>query len=274
MRGLVITADDLGRDTASTGVVLDLAAAGHVTATTLIPAAPGSADAARRAREAGLVPHLHVTLNGERGLPPWHPLSGGASLAGPDGALPDDPHVVGARAETADVEAELDAQLAWVRDQGLRPVVADSHAGTLYGLHGRSFLAEGIAWCARHGLAFRLPRDPAPYLGGPPPAPLAEVHARAVALADALGVALPATVWTNRRTAADLGSYESLRADLVARLDDLPEGVSELFLHPSTPDAPGVADVVRAWEARLLRDPTWHAALDRSGVVLTSGWSS
>ena len=277
MRRLVVTADDLGRDPASTDIVLDLAAAGHVTATTLIPVAPGARDAARRARAAGVEPHLHLTLTGERGLPPWRPLSGGASLAGPDGALPADPHAVGSRAEPGDVVAELDAQLAWAHEAGLRPAVADSHAGTLYGLHGRSFLAETLAWCARHGLAFRLPADPAPYLGGPPSAPLAEAHARAVALAGSLGVALPATVWTNRRSAADLGSYETLRADLVARLDDLPEGVSELFLHPSTTGAPGLDDdagTVRAWEARLLRDPAWHAALDRAGVGLALGWAS
>lgn len=274
MRRLVVTADDLGRDPASTDVVLDLVTTGRVTATTLIPVAPGSRDAARRARADGVEPHLHLTLSGEHGLPPWPPLSGGPSLAGPDGTLPTDPFVVGARAQTDDVVAELDAQLAWAHEAGLRPAVADSHAGTLYGFHGRSFLAAALTWCARHGLAFRLPRDPGPYLGGPLPAVLAEQHGRAVALADSLGVALPATIWTNRRSAADLGSYEALRSDLVARLDDLPEGVSELFLHPTTSDAPGVHDDVRAWEARLLRDPAWHDALARSGVTLVGGWSS
>jgi predicted glycoside hydrolase/deacetylase ChbG (UPF0249 family) len=276
MRRLVVTADDLGRDPATTDVVLGLVADGCVTATTLIPVAPESARAAARARELGVTPRLHLTLTGERGLPPWRPLAVGGHLAGPDGALAEDPLVLGARGDedvAADVVEELDAQLAWMRGQGLAPTAADSHGGTLYGLHGRSWLAETLAWCGRHGLAFRLPRDPVPYLGGPVPAELANLHARAVGLADALGVALPEVIMTNRLTAAQLGSYEALLADLVARLDTLPEGTSELFLHPSTADA-ALDGAVRAWEARLLRDPAWHAAVAASGVELVDGWAA
>lgn len=272
MRRLVVTADDLGRDPATNDVVLGLVADGCVTATTLIPVGPESAQAAEHVRELGVTPRLHLTLTGERGLPPWRPLAVGGGLAGPDGALTDDPFDLAARGATADVLAELDAQLAWMRAQGLTPTAADSHAGTLYGLHGRSWLAETLSWCGRHGLSFRLPRDPAPYLGDGMTPELAELHARAVALADALGVALPEVIMTNRSTAAQLGSYAALRADLVARLDALPEGTSELFLHPSTADA-ALDGEVRAWEARLLRDPAWHAAVAASGVELVEGWT-
>ena len=268
MRRLVVTADDLGRDPATTDVILDLLADGLVNATTLIPVSPGAADAARRVRALRVTPRLHLTLTGEHGLPPWRPLVARASLTGEDGALATDPFELGARGATADVVAELDAQLGWMRDQGLAPTAADSHAGTLYGLHGRSWLAETLTWCAAHGLAFRLPRDPLPYFGGPLPSALAEQHARAVALADDLGVPLPATILTRR---AGVGSYDGLRADLVARLDALPVGVSELFLHPSTPEA-SPDGVVRAWEARLLRDPAWHAAVQAAGVELVEGW--
>jgi len=273
MRRLVVTADDLARDPATTDVVLGLVRDGCVTATTLIPVAPGSASAAAGARALGVTPRLHLTLTGERGLPRWHPLTSGSGLAGADGALTDDPFVVAARAEPEDVVAELDAQLAWMRAQGLEPTAADSHAGTLYGLHGRSYLAEALAWCARNGLAFRLPRDPVPYLGGPVPAELGRRHAQAVRLADDLGVALPEIIMTNRLTAAQHGSYEALRSDLVTRLDLLPEGTSELFLHPSTADA-ALGGAVRAWEARLLRDPVWHAAVEAAGIRLVEGWTS
>ncbi|NUS09041.1 MAG: ChbG/HpnK family deacetylase, partial [Nonomuraea sp.] len=189
------------------------------------------------------------------------------------GPLSVDPGVLGARGEAGDVIGEADAQLRWMRDRGLTPEAADSHAGTLYGLHGRSWLAEALGWCARHGLAFRLPRDPEPYAGGPLPPPLAAAHERAVALADTLGVRIPETIATNRRTAADLGAYEHLRDDYLRRLAALPEGTSELFLHPSREDAVAGPDgVVRAWETRLLRDPVWHGALEREGVEVVGGW--
>ncbi|MGI5270374.1 carbohydrate deacetylase [Nonomuraea sp. CA-218870] len=272
-RRLVITADDLGREPGTTEVVLGLLAEGHVTATTLICVSPAAGRAAERVKELGVLPRLHVTLTSERDVPRWRPLGGPTGLTDPDGTLSDDPFVLGARGEAADVIREADAQLRWMRARDLAPVAADSHAGTLYGLHGRSWLAETLHWCARHGFAFRLPRDPEPYAGGPLPPPLAAAHERAVALADELGVAIPRTIATNRRTAHELGSYERLRDDYLRRLADLPEGTSELFLHPSREDAVAGPDgVVRAWEARLLRDPAWHTALAREDVRLTGGW--
>ncbi|WP_043622548.1 carbohydrate deacetylase [Nonomuraea candida] len=272
-RRVVITADDLGREPGTTEVIAELLAEGHVSATTLICVSPEAERAAYRVGGLGVVPRLHVTLTSERGLPRWRPLDGAASLVDPDGTLTDDPMALGARGEAPDVIAEAEAQLRWMRGRGLAPVAADSHAGTLYGLHGRSWLAEALGWCARHGLAFRLPRDPAPYFGGPLPPGLAEAHERAVALADALGVPIPRTIATNRRTARELGSYERLRDDYLRRLAALPEGVSELFLHPSREDAvTGPDGIVRAWETRLLRDPLWHRALEREGVEVVGGW--
>ncbi|MEV0830479.1 carbohydrate deacetylase [Nonomuraea rubra] len=272
-RRVVITADDLGREPGTTEVVVKLLAEGQVSASTLICVSPEAERAAGRVAETGVVPRLHVTLTSERGLPRWRPLDGPASLADPDGTLSDDPYVLGARGEAGDVIREADAQLRWMRERGLAPVAADSHAGTLYGLHGRSWLAEALAWCARHGLAFRLPRDPEPYFGGPLPPALAAAHELAVAHADALGVAIPQTIATNRRTARELGTYERLRDDYLRRLAALPEGTSELFLHPSREDAVrGPDGVVRVWEARLLRDPVWHKALDSEGVEVAGGW--
>lgn len=273
-RRLVLTADDLGREPGTDAVIAELLADGFVTATTLIPVSPHAGDAARRMRSLGVRPRLHATLTSEGGLPRWRPLSGDrSSLTDPDGTLPDNPFVLGGRGETPDVLAELDAQLRWMHEHGVAPAGADSHAGTLYGLHGRSWLAEALQWCARHGLAFRLPRDPEPYFGGPVPAPLAEAHARAVALADELGVALPATISTNRATAAELGGYPALRDGYLARLAALPEGTSEIFLHPSREDAVAGPDgIVRVWEAQLLRDPVWHRAIEREGVQLVTDW--
>jgi predicted glycoside hydrolase/deacetylase ChbG (UPF0249 family) len=272
-RRLVITADDLGREPGSTQVIAELLAEGSVTATTLITVAPMSEMAATVAGALGVVPRLHVTLTSERGLPPWRPLSGAASLVDDSGAFGSSAAWVAERAAVTDVIREMDAQLTWLRQRGLAPRAADSHAGVLYGLSKRSLLPDALQWCARQGLAFRLPRDPRPWWGGPLPAGLAAAHEQAVGLADALGVALPATVVTNRWEAAELGGYEALRDDLVARLATLPEGTSELFLHPSRPDAvPGDAGVVRTWETRLLRDPVWHRAIAAEGIEVVTGW--
>jgi hypothetical protein len=46
-----------------------------------------------------------------------------------------------------------------------------------------------------------------------------------------------------------------------------------LFLHPSREDAVAGPDgIVRTWEARLLRDPVWHDAIEREDVEVVGGW--
>ena len=282
-RRLVLTADDLGREAGSTDTIVELATQGLITATTLIPVSEHSADAAARARAAGIEPRLHVTLSSERGLPPWRPLSGatlsGATLSGatsitaPDGRLHDDPLLLGATGEAADVAVEIEAQVQWMLDHGLHPTGLDSHAGTLYGLHGRSWVTEALAVCARHSLGFRLPRHPALYFGGELPADLAAAHETAVAAADALSVRLPAAIATNRQTAAELGSYEALRDHYLRLLGALPEGTSEVFLHPAPENAVAGADsVTRVWELRLLGDPVFANAIDAEGLILAAQW--
>lgn len=272
-RRLVISADDLGREPRTTEVVADLLADGAATATTLLAVSPHAAEAARTARELGIRPRVHLALTGDEGMPPWRALTDAPSLTGPDGALLTDPCEVGARGETEEVLAEIEAQRAWLESEGLSPTHADSHSGTLYGVHGRSWLAETLAWCGDHGLGFRLPRDVRRLLGSDLPAPLVALHADAVARADRFGVGLPARLVLNFRSAEDLGSYEALRDGYIGQLSGLPHGTSELILHPSTEDAaPGGAGVLRAWEARLLRDPAWTDALEREQLELVGGW--
>jgi predicted glycoside hydrolase/deacetylase ChbG (UPF0249 family) len=271
-RSLVITADDFGRDPGTTNTVLDLLRDGLATATTLITVADDAERAAEGARALGVTPHLHATLTRDRGMA-WHPLSGLPSLMDADGLLFDDAADFDGAADTEHVLVELGAQLRWMRGHGLAPAAVDSHAGTLYGLGGRSLLAEALTWCAANDLAFRLPRDAASYFGNVLPAPVAQAHARAVAYADRLGVRLPRAILTNHGDADQLGDYAALRDSLVERIAELPEGTSELFLHPSAAGAvPGPAGVTREWEARLLRDERWRAALEREDIRLVTGW--
>lgn len=273
-RRLVLTADDLGREPESAREIARLAADGTITAATVIVVAPGWEAAAHAVARAGIRPHLHATLSSERGLPPWAPVTDGASLVDAHGRLPDDPAAVGERAEPGEVAAELAAQLARLDDAGLPPLALDSHAGTLYGLSGRSFLGEALALCARRGLAFRLPRDATLYFGGEPPAAIRAAHERAVAAADAAGVPIPASIATNRSPAAALGSYEALRDAYLGILAALPEGTSEVFLHPAPEGAVAGPDgITRVWELRVLRDPVFRRAIDAEGIRLVPEWA-
>ena len=269
-RRLVITADDFGRDPATNDTIAALAEESAITATSLIVVSPHADTALEMIRGLSLTPGLHVTLTSETTLPPWRSLSGAPGLSVDGDHLTHDAARAVAAAMPHDVLAELDAQLAWMHQRGTSPRVVDSHSGTLYGVHGRSFLAETLTWCAAHGLALRLPRDARSFLGTELPPALAAAHRAAVDLAGRLSVPLPAAMITNRRAAAEHGSYEALREHMIAQLRDLPDGTSELFVHPSTAAGPEFQG--RRWERRLLTDPQWQRALVRECFELVGGW--
>ncbi|MFD2795314.1 ChbG/HpnK family deacetylase [Promicromonospora vindobonensis] len=156
----------------------------------------------------------------------------------------------------------------------------DSHAGTLYGLEGRSYLAEAIAVCARRGLAFRLPRGLELYGDDDPVLATAAVrsrHASAVAAADAAGVRLPRVIATHRGGDAEIRDYGTLRDHYLRLLERLPEGTSEVFLHPA-PDTARLRALSagwwrkRTWELRLLGDPVFIREIERQGIDLVARW--
>ena len=262
---------------------------GHVSATTVLAVsehldrvAPGLAALHEHGElkgHSGFGIGLHLATSSDLGREPWAPLSPeGAALADPDGNLPADPAVAEARATPRVIAAEVAAQLARVEGLGLAADRIDSHSGTVYGLRGGAGLASVLAACAERRLALRLPRTlDAALLGGEVPVALARAHRRAVETADASGVALPQMILTDPRPTDRIGAYESLRDFYTGLLPMLPEGTSEVLAHPGA-DTPwarrrfGAGWDKRVWEARLLRDPAWHEALEREGVEVVAHW--
>ncbi|MFD1716980.1 carbohydrate deacetylase [Georgenia deserti] len=275
MRKLVVTADDLGLDPATNAEITDLARRERVTATTLMPVAPGARDAVRRVTAAGLAPpRLHVTLTSARELPPWRPVAADVgSLTEADGVFPVTPRRVAALGEAADVARELAAQWRWMRTGGLPPSGLDSHSGVLYQHTG---LGAALRFCAEHSLAFRLPARLQPVVRTTWRGRLRRRYDEAVARARDLGVRLPETVLTPWLPGRLLLSYDQLRAHVLAQVRAVPEGVSELIMHPAAPStartlAPAEGRK-RVWELRLLRDPTFLAELRRERIALAPSW--
>ena len=266
---LMITADDLGYDRGTNDTIAALLDDELITATTLLTVAPDAGHAVELLAGLGVQPAVHVALTTDVGHR-WAPLSSAPRLGGTDGVLPSSAaDLTGVPGDV--VRAELAAQWRWAVDHGLTPTRLDSHAGTLYGFTGPSFLDVALAFCAEAGAGLRLPRTLHPYPGRLPE-PLAAQHAAAVAGADALAVPIPDSILTVPGTAREIGDYPTLRAAQLALIDDLGPGTHELLLHPSvdspTLRASGPDWPKRVWEHQLLRDPLWQDALAASGVEL------
>ncbi|MFC6511011.1 ChbG/HpnK family deacetylase [Promicromonospora citrea] len=265
-RSLVLTADDAGTDPDADREIAALLAGSPLTAVGVIavPDRDGGSDLPGVERIAGL---LARTAPG---------VAPGVHVALPE------PEPAGGLDDVADrITAQADAVAHAAAAAGLpAPDRLDSHKGTLYGLHGRSYLPEAIGVCARRGLAFRLPRGLELYGDGDPllssPA-VRERHAAAVAAADAAGVRLPRAIATHRGGDAGAGDYVALRDHYLRLLGRLPEGTSEIFLHPAPETerlraaAPGWWRA-RTWELRLLGDPVFAREIDRQGIGLVARW--
>lgn len=275
-RRLVITADDVGADRASIDAVVGLVGAGRVSAASVIPMAPWAADAvqvlATGCRTGAISLGLHATFTADPNGAGWGPLSGGPSLVAPHTArFPADVMTFAELARPAEVQEELRAQVAWFGPHGVRPSHLDSHDGAIFGVDGSHFIDAAVAICAEHDLVLRLPRT-VPAELGLLPARVREMHRDSVALADDFGVRIPETVGTEWRPLSQLSGYEDLRAAYLALLRGLPEGLSEIFLHPAVDPRPAAAMtdgmVKRVWEHRLLQDDAFGDALAEEGIVV------
>ncbi|MFI8523687.1 ChbG/HpnK family deacetylase [Promicromonospora sukumoe] len=257
-RSLVLTADDAGTDPDADREIAALLAGSPLTAVSVITTESGAERAVGHlARSAPHVaPGVHVVL------PAQAPPGGFDDVAGRIAS-----QVEALRRATAAVGTPAPDRL-------------DSHQGSLYGLTGRSYLPEAIGFCARQGLAFRLPCGLELYGDGDPVLAAAEVrarHAGAVAAADAAGVRMPRVIATHRGGDAEARDYATLRDHYLGLLGRLPEGTSEIFLHPA-PDTPRLRERCatwwrkRTWELRLLSDPAFAREIEREGIDLVARW--
>ena len=272
MKRLVVTADDFGLAPEVNEAVEEAHRRGLLSAASLMVGAPAAADAIRRARRLpNLRVGLHLTL--VEGAP-VAPATEIPDLVDRAGRLRVDLVVYGAAillrpAVRRQVRAEIRAQFDAFRAAGLALDHVDAHRH--YHLHPAIFgelLAVGRDFGMR---ALRAPVEPLALLNTVEPtrrslaarvaapwAALTRARARAAGLVVADGVF--GLAWTGAMGEARL-------AGLIARL---PEGFSEIYLHPATADqfAGSAAGYRHRDEFAALTSPRCREALERSGARL------
>ncbi|WCF08617.1 polysaccharide deacetylase family protein [Paenibacillus thiaminolyticus] len=273
---LILNCDDFGQSTAANQAIMHLLEERTVSSATIMPPAPAFAEAAewcRRTDQRNV--GLHLTLTSEFDGYRWSGLTGGPSLHDESGYLHTTVEAFERNASTRDVKRELNAQYRAVRGAGIDISHVDNHMGSLYGMAtGRSFLPYVLWRCSRWGLPFRLFRriDERDHLlasiAGAP-----QTLRKVVALADALGVALPDYLLSHPYHVEAGETYDSFKRMLIGKLYDLPEGIVETYIHPAVEDSSMAARIPswekRVWEYRLMLDDDFAYARRDAGVELT-----
>ena len=247
MKGLIVTADDFGAAREINDAVEVAHRDGILTAASLMVAAPAASDAVARARRLpSLRVGLHVVLTEGRPLLPAHQVS---RLVDDRGLLRSDMAALGAtiafsRRARSQLAAEIGAQFEAFRATGLPLDHCNAHKHFhLHPVVGRFLANIG----SRFGLrAIRLPLEPAsvllrierrtPILPAKLTALLALMLRRRLRAA---GLLVPDWVfglqWSGRLT----------RERLSGLIRHLPEGISEIYLHPATAPFPGAVPAYR-----------------------------
>ena len=182
----------------------------------------------------------------------------------------------------AHVDGEIRAPIDRCKKLGLtNPSHLDNHMGSLYGIEtGRFELLElTLSLAGEYGLPFRFPASftdeqySNTMLGINVDKSVIEmVFGKVVAFAAQKGVAIPDYLMPNEWQAPQTESYENFREYLYDLYANIPNGVTETYLHPAieTDDLKGTSGVWerRVWEYKIMNDPKTRQHIEAHGIKL------
>ena len=274
LRLLVINADDLGFAPGVNRGIMEAHDAGTLLSASMMVNAPAFEEAAllARSRHPRLGVGLHLNLVSGR------PLTGAASLTdartGELHSLPElARRALTGRVRAEDVRRECDAQLRALAAAGVVATHLDSHRHA----HALPGVLPAVAASA-YDAGLRWVRRPLDHLSAGDPVASAKMLMLHAAWRRALGdvdrAHLPLLARAPHFRGIALQGAPDVGARLLASIDRLPPGVTELMLHPGYDDAVLAAQdpyrQEREREVAALRSPALRARLARGDVRLVS----
>lgn len=266
-RSVILHADDLGMAQA-TLIVPELLASSPLSSTSIMVPCAWAPAAARALAGRGFDVGVHATMTSEWEACRWRPLTSAATLLDDEGYLPRTCEELWAKADPAEVAAELDAQLTHLERLGVELSHVDAHMGAIA---FPSYLDLVVETCVRHRLVPMLPSFTADeWVAAGFPVDAAEAMVSLCAAWRDRGLPLV------HIRSLPLEGTEGHRESLLETLASLPEGVTHLYLHPAadTPElsALGGDAAARVANAQVFRDPTLGDDIAHTGAdVVTYG---
>lgn len=277
---LIVNADDFGLCHSANEAVFDLFRDGKLFSSTIMMVCPGAEEAAKFAVEnPQYAIGVHLTMTSEWETWRWGTLTDSPSLLDEYGYMWHSTEQVEKNAKLSDLKRELNAQIDKALSLGMKPSHIDNHMGSLYGNRTLRFtmLNMTLKEMGRRGYAFRLYSKADKRLtpaGTPQPVYMASGKIMGL-LAKIHKVTLPDYLlfpdW-NRDLSSN--SYEHYRETVLKLWTDIPDGVTETFLHPAleTDELKSITGnwFQRVWEYNLMKDPATHEYLKAHGVTMIS----
>lgn len=267
MKRLIVNADDFGFSANRNRGIIESIEKGVVTSVSLLVGFPAAGEALEYTKHSSVGAAVHLNLSEGPSV-----LKGLRTLTDRDGRffgkMGIRERLIAGKVDPAEIEQEVTAQIRVARDAGVRLTHLDGH----HHIHVYPWVSEPVARAAEKcGIRWiRCPMD-----DDMTAVPLhkdrlqdlmqyAAVGKEARKVFERFGMS-----FTDHFRGAVLSRAMS-REGMERLLRQLPEGSSELMMHPGYPD-PGdeFSNEDRALEVRILCDPSLRALLKETGVELT-----
>ena len=281
MKYLIVNADDFGMCGAANEAVFDLFRSGRLLSSTIMMPCPAAEDAVRFSIETPQYAiGIHLTLTSEWGTYRWSSMTRGKSLEEPDtGYMWKESDIVEKNVKYDEVEKELHAQIDKALAMGMKPSHADNHMGSLYGHYTGRFgmLKLALKVCGHYNLPYRMflktDRRLCPNGVSYSVFRLLPIFSRL--WSKKYHVILPDyMIFPDWDVPGMRDSYEAYRERILKIWTDIPDGVTETYVHPSV-ECEELKSITarwqdRVWEYNLLKDPETEKYLLSKGVKLIS----
>ncbi len=275
MKRLIINADDLGADEARNEGIFEAIGEGLVTSASILPNGPALEHALGKIRSGGFE---QVSFGVHLNLSEGRPLAGDLScLTGPDGNFlgKAEAHRLLMKAGDSPLQGDIARESALQIERLLDAAIGITHIDGHQHIHVFPAALQIVADAAKgHGIRrMRIPDETVAHDDVRPD--LLEEARRFAALGKAARKALDGTGIVSSDHFRGLALKGRLDLEgLLKLIETLPEGTTELMVHPGRVAA---KDAFSAFSSRererelgALLDPRFRLALDRAGVVLIS----
>ena len=286
-RYLIINADDFGMCRGANLAVMELLKnpKSALTSSTIMTPCAWAPEACRFAAEnPQLAIGVHLTLTSEWGNYRWAPVNtqNTDSLRDEEGFMWRESDQVEEHVDIDEVEGEIRAQIERAKKLGLvNPSHLDNHMGSLYGIETGRFelLQLTLSLAGEYGLPFRMPGNVTDDMLGNSmldinvdKSVIEMVFGKIVDFAKANNVAIPDYLIPNEWGGPQDKSYENFREYLYDLYANIPNGITETYLHPSleTDDLKGTTGAWerRVWEYKIMNDPQTKQHIEAHGIKL------
>ena len=286
-RYLIINADDFGMCRGANLAVMDLLTDKNsaLTSSTIMTPCAWAPEACQfAAANPDLAIGVHLTLTSEWSKYRWAPVNSKNtdSLRDEEGFMWHESDQVENNVDIDEVEGEIRAQVARAKTLGLvNPSHLDNHMGSLYGIETGRFelLQLTLTIAGEMGLPFRMPANITDAMMGNSmldinvdKSMIDMVFGKIVEFAKMKKVAIPDYLIPNEWSGPQADSYENFKEYLYDLYANIPDGITETYLHPSleTDDLKGTTGAWqrRVWEYEIMKDPKTKQHIEANGIKL------